>query len=255
MRKIRVMLVDDESAIRNILKLSIPWEKYGMEVAGEADSGSEAINCIDTFMPDLLVVDIKMPFMDGIAFSKIVSGRYPMMKIIILTAYADFVYAQQCIEIGNVMGYLLKPVNPLELENYLQQFGEQYRDVSVEDEHSAQQQYNQPSKTKGNSDIIPQIDQFIEENYRNDFLNVGAVAEQFGYNANYLGSLYKKSRGESLSDYIFRVRMENAKILKRQGMKMYMVAKEVGISDPFYFSKCFRKYTGFNFSDFEEENK
>lgn len=249
MRKIRVMLVDDESAIRNILKLSVSWERYGMEVVGEADSGSEAINSIDAIMPDLLVVDIKMPFMDGIAFSKIVSGRYPRMKIIILTAYADFRYAKECIEIGNVMGYLLKPVNPQELQNYLQQFAEQFQEYTF----AEQQVGKQEEKSKNSSDIVRKINQYIQENYRNDFLNVGAVAQQFGYNANYLGSLYKKSTGESLSDRIFHVRMEQAKKLKGQGMKMYLVAKEVGISDPFYFSKCFRKYTGFNFSDYEEE--
>jgi len=62
MSKRRVMLIDDEAAIRSTLKQSIDWDKFNMEVVGEADSGSEAINVIDGLLPDLLFVDIKMPF-------------------------------------------------------------------------------------------------------------------------------------------------------------------------------------------------
>lgn len=252
MRKIRVMLVDDEEAIRNILKLALPWDEFDMEIVGEADSGSEAINCIDQLMPDLMFVDIKMPFMNGIEFSKIVAQRYPKIRILILTAYADFSYAKECIEISNVLGYLLKPVNPGEIKGYLQQ----YRSTVTEDQlNSLEIQMETPQQSAGDkkNELIDQIHQYIQDNYRNCYLNVGAVAEQFGYNASYLSSMYKKATGSLLSDQIFQVRMEQAKLLKKQGMKMFLVAKEVGIEDPFYFSKCFRKYTGVKFSDYEEK--
>ena len=81
----RVMIIDDEKALRNLLKASIDWQEMGLEVVGEAASGIEAINIIDKLRPDIIFVDIRMPFMDGIEFSKIALKRYRQMKIIILT--------------------------------------------------------------------------------------------------------------------------------------------------------------------------
>lgn len=96
----RVMIIDDEKALRSLLKASVNWKEMGLEIAGEAASGIEAINTIDKFHPDIIFVDIRMPFMDGIEFSKIALKRYPGVKIIILTAFDEFEYAKQCIGLG-----------------------------------------------------------------------------------------------------------------------------------------------------------
>ena len=103
----RVMIIDDEKALRNLLKASVDWQEMGLEVVGEAASGIEAINIIDKLRPDIIFVDIRMPFMDGIEFSKIALKRYRQMKIIILTAFDEFEYAKQCIGLG-ITDYLLK---------------------------------------------------------------------------------------------------------------------------------------------------
>ena len=105
----RVMIIDDEKALRSLLKASVNWKEMGLEIAGEAASGIEAINTIDKFHPDIIFVDIRMPFMDGIEFSKIALKRYPGVKIIILTAFDEFEYAKQCIGLG-ITDYLLKPI-------------------------------------------------------------------------------------------------------------------------------------------------
>jgi len=249
MRKIKVLLLDDEKAIRETLKLSIDWNKYEMEVVGEADSGSEAINIIDILMPDLLIVDIKMPFMNGVEFSQIISKRYNHIKIIILTAYADFKYAKECIEIKNVIGYILKPIDNKEIGSYLEEYCKNAEPSDLEDEN----EINISLSSDANQELIQQIETYINEHYWNDYLNVGALAEHFGYNAGYLGALYKKRTGNLLSERIFSVRMEAAIKLKKRNLKMYVVAKKVGIADVFYFSKCFRKYTGQSFSDYNGE--
>ena len=105
----RVMIIDDEKALRNLLKAAVDWQEMGLEVVGEAASGIEAINIIDKLHPDIIFVDIRMPFMDGIEFSKIALKRYRQMKIIILTAFDEFEYAKQCIGLG-ITDYLLKPI-------------------------------------------------------------------------------------------------------------------------------------------------
>ena len=85
------------------------WESLDMCVAGEAESGIEAINTIDDIRPDIAFVDISMPFMDGIQFSVIAADRYPDMIIIIMTAFDKFEYARKCVSLP-IFDYMLKPM-------------------------------------------------------------------------------------------------------------------------------------------------
>jgi YesN/AraC family two-component response regulator len=103
------MIIDDERPIRNLLKLNIAWKELELELVGEAASGIEAINMIDDVRPNIVFVDIRMPFMNGIEFSKLAAKRYPKLKIIVLTAFNEFKNALECIGIG-VSEYLLKPI-------------------------------------------------------------------------------------------------------------------------------------------------
>lgn len=106
---LRIFLVEDEVVVRETIKKMIPWEQYGYELVGEAPDGEVALPMIRKLKPDLLVTDIKMPFMDGLTLSKIVKKDFPHMKIVILSGYDDFNYAKQAISIG-VEDYLLKPI-------------------------------------------------------------------------------------------------------------------------------------------------
>lgn len=106
---LRVFLVEDESIIRETLRDTVPWTQYGYTFAGEAGDGEMALPLIRQVKPDVLITDIRMPFMDGLALSKLVSREFPEMKIVIISGYDDFEYAQQAISIG-VERYLLKPI-------------------------------------------------------------------------------------------------------------------------------------------------
>jgi two-component system response regulator YesN len=89
-----------------------------MELIGEAVSGLEALAYMEDSIPDILFTDIKMPYMDGLELSQIVSQKYPHVKIVILTAYKEFDYAQKSIRIG-VSHFLLKPINQNEMKTIL----------------------------------------------------------------------------------------------------------------------------------------
>ncbi len=106
---LKVFLVEDETVIREGLRDKIPWEQYGYQFIGEATDGEIALPLIRKTRPDVLITDIKMPFMDGLSLSRIVSAEFPKMKIIIISGYDDFEYARQAIEVG-VGQYLLKPI-------------------------------------------------------------------------------------------------------------------------------------------------
>ena len=115
---LKVFLVEDESVIREGLRDSIPWQQYGFSLVGTASDGEVALPQIRKLRPDILITDIKMPFMDGLTLSKIVTEELPDTKTIIISGYDDFEYAQQAIAIG-VEQYLLKPITKGALLNAL----------------------------------------------------------------------------------------------------------------------------------------
>ena len=111
---IKIFLVEDEVVMRNGIKNNIPWEKEGLLFAGEASDGELAYPLIKKVQPDILITDIRMPFMDGLELSELVKKEFPRIKIIILSGYNEFDYAKQAIHIG-VTDYLLKPITASKL--------------------------------------------------------------------------------------------------------------------------------------------
>ncbi len=107
---IKVFLVEDEYAIREGIKKSVNWEAHGFELCGEAGDGEVAFPKIIKTRPDILITDIRMPFMDGLELAALVKKELPDIKIIVLSGYDDFNYAQKAISIG-VEEYILKPVS------------------------------------------------------------------------------------------------------------------------------------------------
>lgn len=120
---LKVFLVEDESIMREGLRDNIPWETYGYQFAGEASDGEMALPLIRKVRPDVLITDIKMPFMDGLELSQIVTKEFPNTKIIIISGYDDFEYARKAIDIG-VEQYLLKPVTKQSLTKVLETISE-----------------------------------------------------------------------------------------------------------------------------------
>ncbi|PFG07725.1 response regulator [Bacillus sp. es.034] len=111
---LKVILVDDEIQIRRGLKWKVDWEEEGFVIAGEASNGKEALQVIEEVMPDLVLTDVRMPVLDGMQLVKALSGKYPEIKVIVLSGYADFEYVRSSLVEG-VKDYLLKPVDPEEL--------------------------------------------------------------------------------------------------------------------------------------------
>lgn len=106
-----VFLVEDEYVVREGVKKSIDWKGHGMEMLGEANDGEIAFPQICKSKPDIVITDIKMPFMDGLELARLVKNEFPNIKIIILSGYGEFNYAKTAIELG-VTDYLLKPITP-----------------------------------------------------------------------------------------------------------------------------------------------
>ena len=110
----KVFLAEDEIVVREGIRNSIPWEKTPFTLAGEAPDGEMALSMILDIKPDILITDIRMPFIDGLSLSHIIKKTFPWIKIIILSGHDEFEYAREAISIG-VEEYLLKPVSAQEM--------------------------------------------------------------------------------------------------------------------------------------------
>lgn len=120
---LKVFIVEDETVIREGLRDRIPWDQYGYRFVGEASDGEMALPLIRKNRPDLIITDIKMPFMDGLTLSRMVKEEFPKTKIVILSGYDDFEYARRAITIG-VDQYILKPVTRAAIRTVLQEIRE-----------------------------------------------------------------------------------------------------------------------------------
>lgn len=108
------MIVDDEFLFREAMKISLPWDKLGFEVCCEAENGFDALEKIAEYKPDVALVDINMPVMDGLELAAEIKEKELNVRVIIITGYGEFSYARQAIEVG-VRNYLLKPIEEEEL--------------------------------------------------------------------------------------------------------------------------------------------
>jgi two-component system response regulator YesN len=129
----KVFFVEDEVLTREGIRDNVNWEAYGFEFCGEAGDGEMALPLIKMAKPDVLITDIKMPFMDGLQLCKIVRERLPWIKVIILSGHDEFEYAQEAIKLG-VTEYLLKPVTEQDLHQVLQRMAVQLAEEKQEQE-------------------------------------------------------------------------------------------------------------------------
>ncbi len=147
---LKIFLVEDESIMREGLRDNMPWQQFGYEFVGEATDGETALPLIRKVRPDVLLTDIKMPFMDGLSLSRIVAKEFPNMKIIILSGYDEFEYARQAIQIG-VEQYILKPVTRETLKKVLSEVkdkieSEKEKKMKLERIQSERQEYELMSR-------------------------------------------------------------------------------------------------------------
>ncbi len=114
----KVLLVDDEAEVRTTMIKKINWKKLGFQVVGDAENGIDALEKLEFWDPDLIITDIRMPYMDGLQLAEYIYKVRPSTKVAIISGFDDFEYAKQAIKV-NVMEYILKPVNAKEMSEIL----------------------------------------------------------------------------------------------------------------------------------------
>ena len=129
----RVLLADDEEEIREGIRRKIDWGKLGFTLVGSAENGMEALELAEQLHPDVVLTDIKMPYMDGLELCRQLKQFLPASKIVVFSGFDDFEYARQAIGM-NVSEYILKPINAPELSQVLSRLREQLDQQRLEHE-------------------------------------------------------------------------------------------------------------------------
>ena len=118
MERYKVILVDDEAEVIDMIEKKIHWNDLGFEVAGRATNGVKALELVEKLQPDVVLTDIKMPYMDGLELSRRLNREYPNIYIMLCTGFDEFEYAKEAVHL-EIKEYMLKPVNATELSESL----------------------------------------------------------------------------------------------------------------------------------------
>ena len=246
---VRVMIVDDETIVRKGILRNTDWASLGCEVVAEAENGEEGLRKAFETMPELVISDIRMPHMDGLAMTEKLREMNRDIKVIFLTAYGEFSYAQQAVKL-QAADYILKPFGDGELEQVIRRV---LKDRDETEDTAAREDRILPlqSVTEGMSRYVSEAVRCIEAHYKEEDMGVGVIAEALGVSEGHLSRLFKKETGLSITAYLTRFRMRKAmQMLGDLHYKVYEAAEQCGYRDIAYFSATFKKLTGMNPSEY-----
>lgn len=240
---LKLLIADDEFEIRNGLSEYVPWADMGFEVIGRLGNGLDVLDFVSKHPVDVLLCDIRMPIMSGMDVARELAGQKSPVKIVLLSGYKEFEYAQQALEFG-VRSYLLKPPKYSEICGL---FGRIKEELLANPHHPSPSQSASETAAKEDSGVSAQavlkVKEYLHEHYKEATLEKAA---QIVYmNPYYLSKYFKSKTGENFSDYLTRIRMNTAaELLKDIKYKTYEVSEMVGYSSAKNFTRTFRKYFG-----------
>jgi YesN/AraC family two-component response regulator len=215
-----------------------------------------ALPLISETLPDILITDVKMPFMDGLELSRRVAGAMPWVKIVILSGHDEFEYAKQAIKIG-VSEYLLKPVTSetlfqalesaareIDAERERRRMIEGFKDIAPQKE-DGEKSPPHGLKSSRYGDVIEKSREYIREHFAEGDISLNTVAEFVGLSPNHFSTVFSQETGETFIECLTRARIAKAKeLLKTTSIRSSEIAYRVGYNDPHYFSYVFKKKMG-----------
>ena len=241
MKKLNVLLVDDEIMIREGFKRLFDWEAHGCQVVGEAADGMEAMAKIDSLHPDIVIMDINIPIMNGLKVIQAARVKHPQMAFVIVSGYDDFSYCQQALRM-QITDYLLKPVN-------YEEFGSCIDNLKISLFH--QQTAAEPEQQEQR--VITGLTRYLQEHLAED-VSLSVLAEEFHLNAQYISQLFKSEIGVNFLAYLTNIRMEQAKkLLLSSSLSIAEVSEQSGYADYRVFTKVFKKNEGITPSQYRRD--
>ncbi len=241
----KVLIIDDEPIIVEGISRIVPWEKYGCVLAGTANDGLEGMTEIREKRPNIVITDIAMPGLDGLAMLAGLKSEFPDLEVSILTGYREFDYAQTAIHLG-VTRFLLKPSNMNEIEEAIQVMVSNLQAkniVSISD--AVEKEDNNAS-----SFIINNAIKYIESNYTHK-ITLSEVAEKTYISQWHLSKLLNRNLGQNFSEILNGIHIKEAQeLLKDPSLRIGDIAERVGFIDMAHFSRVFKKIVGMSANEY-----
>ena len=241
MKKLRVLLVDDEIMIREGFKRLFDWEAHNCQVVGEAADGMEALAKIDTLDPDIAIMDINIPIMNGLKVIQLSRIKHPDTAFVIVSGYDDFSYCREALRL-QITDYILKPVN-------YEEFGACIDNLKIAlfQRQSPKHQDRQEERT------ITLITRYLQEHLAEE-ISLSILAEEFHLSAQYISQLFKSEIGVGFLAYLTNIRMEQAKkLLLSTPLPIAEVSEQSGYGDYRVFTKVFKKAEGITPSQYRRD--
>lgn len=241
MNNCRVLLADDEATILEGYKLLFDWRSYHCEIVGTAMDGVEAVEKACELKPDLVIMDINLPRLNGLeaikAIQETARAGHPIYMIVV-TGYDEFSYCQEALRL-QVSDFLLKPID-------FEVFGEVIQRI-------AGKIMGNPDRQVMLSDSLKKIVDYVNDNLEKEDMRLTILAQNMGMNPNYISQLFKKELGCGYHTYLNQARIEKAKkYLKQTNEPITIIANLVGFSDYRVFSKIFKGLEGVTPSQFRK---
>ena len=243
MKKLRVLLVDDEIMIREGFKRLFDWDAHDCEVVGEAADGMEALTQIDALCPDIVIMDINIPIMNGLKVISLSRIKHPQIAFVIVSGYDDFSYCREALRM-QITDYILKPVN-------YEEFGGCIDNLKISLFRQRVSSAAEPEKQEERT--ITGITRYLQEHLA-DEMSLAVLAEEFHLNPQYISQLFKNEIGVNFLSYLTNIRMEKAKkLLLSTSLSVAEVAERSGYGDYRVFTKVFKKSEGITPSQYRRD--
>lgn len=241
MKRLKVLLVDDEIMIREGFKKLFDWEAHDCEVVGEAADGMEALTKIEALVPDIVIMDINIPIMNGLKVVQMSRMKYPDMAFVIVSGYDDFSYCREALRM-QITDYILKPVDYEEFGSCI----DHLRISMFENQVKLAEDLQEESPIMG---IVRYMQTHMTEE-----VSLNILAEEFHLSAQYISQLFKNEIGVNFLAYLTNLRMEQAKkLLITSAVPITEIAQRCGYSDYRVFTKVFKKTEGMTPSQYRRE--
>jgi two-component system response regulator YesN len=242
-----LLIVEDEDNIRNGIETYIRLNSKCIDKIYTASNGSEALEKIYEYKPELMLIDVQIPHKDGLTVMKEAKAAGVCPKTIILSGYDQFEYAQKAIRYG-ALDYLLKPSRPTDILSKIENL---IPEKEREDKKEVTQEGKDYKEKQVNRFVTMAVD-YINENYMSD-LTLKVVADQVGVTSAYLSTLFTQTLDCGFIDYLNQIRIDRAcNFLHDNQLKTYEVAYKVGFHDEKYFTKVFKKILGLSPSQYRK---
>lgn len=251
-----LLIVEDEELVRNGIKRLVPFEELHITEILEAGNGEEGLKLFLDRRPDIVLLDINIPKLNGLDLARKAKELEPRVKIAVITGYDYYDYAVTALKIG-IDDYVLKPVSKNDVNEVLRKLVEKLRGEQQQSElRQLVSEYKTTLQIADESDNKASIAQIVEDNMANPDFSLAMLAGQKGFSAGYMSVLFKRLFNVSFQDYLMATRLERSKLqLLMSDLKVYEISSAVGFDNPNYFSAAFKKKFGLSPLQYRERIK